>query len=146
MKRIALIAALLTAGCGAPAWQTARLVVTATAEGVVAADSAVVEAYRASGCGETEDVEELRRCVAQLDEAAEALGLARASVLVGETLVDAWEQGGTEPADWQDWLDEAGQLAARITALVDRVADVPEDLTHWASVLDRYLEQHRGGE
>ena len=142
MTRIAALVALcaLSAGCERP-WQVARTVVTATAEGVAAADTALVDAYEASDCEGQTDPARLRECVARLEEQTKAVRIAADSVRVGASVVDGWEQAGTAPAEWRDWLVVVGQGLARLTALVEAAGvPVPAELAHWASVLDDYLE------
>lgn len=147
MRERRMIAALVTlaalsAGCERP-WQHGRTVVVAMAEGVASADAALDDAYEAMGC-ETDDVARLRQCVAMLEDQAEVLRIVRASVLEGETLVDAWRQAGTEPEDWRAWLDTAGQLAARLVALLESSGvEVPADVSRIAEAVDNWLEGRR---
>ena len=142
-----LLFAVLLCGCPRP-WDTARtVVVEPAAEGVAEADEAVVEAYEASSCDETEDVAELRQCIERLRDATTALQAARAAVREAESLVDAWEQGGTEPTDWVGWLTTGGQALARLVELLDAAGvPVPGMLRTAAEALDAYLESRGGAE
>ncbi len=140
----ALVAAgLLSAGCERP-WQHARTVVTATAHGVVTADAALLTAYESSACEGQQDPAILRGCIEQYESALATVQGIEASAYVGESIVDAWEQAETEPEAWRDWLDTVVQGLARVTAAVEAWGvDVPEELAHWAGVLDSYIERSR---
>jgi len=138
---VALLA--LSAGCERP-WQHARTVVTATAHGVTTADAAITTAYESSDCEGQQDVALLRGCIDRLAAATDAVAAIAATVRVGESIVDAWEQGETEPEAWRDWLDVVAQGLARVTAAVEAWGvDVPDELAHWAGVLDEYIERGR---
>jgi hypothetical protein len=148
MRELAVLPLILAVAAGAVAcsrpWDAARTVVTAAALGVREADAQVVRAYEDSACETTEDLEELRRCVRQLREATEALQAARAAVLEGESAVDLWEQGGTEPSSWSGWLESGGQALARLVAVLEAAGvNVPEALQDGAAALDAYLEGRR---
>lgn len=141
---LVLVLGLAAAACSRP-WTVARTVVSSLAEGVHEGAEAAVDAYEASDCETTEDVEELRQCVQDLRAVAEARSTARAALLEGEALVDLWEQGGTEPGDWAAWAERTAQALARLVELLDRATvPIPEELTEAARVLDAYLEGRRG--
>lgn len=139
-KPIAILALLLQlVACERP-WIAGRTVVDAAAHGVVAADSAVVAAYDESGCDEAEG-EALDECLADLREYVEALRLARASVLEGETIVDVWEHGGEEPAAWRGWVISVGLALARVASLLTAAGvDVPAELTAVAALVEGAAE------
>lgn len=142
MRRVGLIAvvALAAAGCAKP-WQAARTVVTASAEAVADADRVVAEHYEASGCPEEEDIQALEQCVANLADLVGVLELARATVLEGESLVDLWQRAQSQPDEWRGWLSSAGQVVARLAALLDGAGvDVPVDVLEVAELLDGILE------
>ena len=140
---LCLSAGAMGAHCNA-ARSAARTVLEATAEGVATADAAVVEAYESSPCESTEDVEELRHCVSQLRQATEALQAARAAAREGESILDAWDHGATEPAEWTGWLTTIGQALARLVEVLELAGlDVPEELLGGAAALDAYLEDRR---
>lgn len=144
------VAALLVLALGAlgahcnAARDGARTVLTATAQGVHEGSEAAVDHYEASDCNTTEDVEELRRCVQSLRDVAEARQVARAALLEGESILDAWDHGSTEPEDWAGWLETVGQALARLVGVLETAGvEVPEELTSAAATLDTYLERRR---
>ena len=138
-----LVVALLLPGCTRP-WQTAHTMLEAGARGVVAADTAVVDAYEASDCPDAALPEELRECVATLEAQVRALRIARAWLFDAEALTDVWRQAATEPTEWQGWLVSAASVA---TSLIDGLeasgVAVPEELLVWSRAIGVIAEQHQ---
>jgi hypothetical protein len=107
--------ALLLLGCGGP-----RAVVSSAADGVRAADDAIVGAYHAGPCPTEQDPVELQDCVDQLDQQTAIIRAAADLVRQGEALLDAWESEGA--GAWPRWVEA---MAASLRALAELAPHVP---------------------
>ena len=97
------------------------------AEGVDAADQAVVATYQAGPCPAAIDAE-LARCVGELEEQTTILRSARALLVSGESIVDEWQASGEEPHDWSDWLRESLRILDELTAtLISNGTQIPNE-------------------
>jgi hypothetical protein len=142
----ALVAVLVTLGALGceKQWQVGRTVVSAAAHGLVAADQAVVAAYEASPCESTQDPDELETCLSSLRSAVRGLQTTRAVIEQGESIVDLWAHGGTEPGAWEGWLESGAQALARLISVLDAATvPIPDPLREAAAALDAYIEARR---
>lgn len=103
---VALVAALC-AGCGVPAWQTARASIRAAQTALDPIESMVPDGNA---------------------DAAVAFETTRGLLAVGVDMTNAWERDGETPLHWHGWVSEALRWSAAILDVLKGIpgCDIPE--------------------